>query len=88
MSQHSLSVARVFLQIGQQPPNTLLVIFVLLALHDDLLPPVYKLVSPFFREILFSKEGFGPVIMFVRFVLVLLRYTVSELVLEGALYSV
>lgn len=101
VSDDSLPVGSVLLEIAEQPPDTLLVVLVLLAFDDDLnsqclsmrdnemvlvctdlLAAVDELVSPLLREVLFGEELLGAIRLLVSTVLVLLRDTICELILE------
>ena len=79
---NSLAVRSVLFQEAQEPLNGLLVVLVLLALHNDFLATVDKLVTTLFREVLLQENLLGTIVVLVGTVLVLLRNTVGEVVLK------
>ena len=58
-----------------------MIILVFLTLYDYLLSSINKLITPFFGKIFLGQEVFGLVILFVRFVFVLLWYAICKLIL-------
>lgn len=82
-----LSVTNVLFNSAEQPSHALLVIVVLLALDNDLLPAVDELIPTFFRKIVLQQELLSAISMLVGAVFVL-RWDAIGDVIAIATYTI
>ena len=71
--------------IAKEPTNRLLVVVVLLAFDDDLLPSVDELIATLFWEVFFREEMVSTIVVLLNGVLVLLWNTASDVLLRNCL---